>query len=104
MYSLKETEEFENEFKKIPKDIKLRFENQFKKVAENPYSLGKPLGYKWFRELKNKGYRVYYIIYDKEVVVLFVGVSGKKTQQKVIDFVNNNLESFKDSIKKEKKL
>lgn len=99
-YELIQTEDFERLFNKIPKDIRNRFENQFKKLEQNPYSLGDPLGYKWLRELKNKGYRVYYLIYDKEVVVLFVGVSDKKAQQTMITFIKANLELFKDLVEK----
>jgi len=51
------------------------------------------LGYKWFRELKNDKFRVYYLIYDLQIIVLFVGVSDKKTQQSVINIIKSNLKS-----------
>ena len=99
-FEIIETIAFEKEFNKIPKDIKERFETQIKKLKSNPFAQGKQLGYKWFRELKNKGYRIYYLVYEKEVVVLFVGVSDKKEQQAMIDFIIKNLKVFKDLIKK----
>jgi|SRR3989344_2902660 len=102
-YHLKETDEFSKEFKKLPKDIKERFEKQFKKVEINPFNIGKSLGYEWFRELKNEGFRVYYLVYKDEIVVLFVGVSDKKSQQQVINLIKNNIKIFKD-ILKEKEL
>ncbi|MBS3124485.1 hypothetical protein J4437_07715 [Candidatus Woesearchaeota archaeon] len=51
------------------------------------------MGYKWFRELKNDKFRVYYLIYDLQIIVLFVGVSDKKTQQSVINIIKSNLKS-----------
>ncbi|HIJ10584.1 TPA: hypothetical protein HA278_00875 [Candidatus Woesearchaeota archaeon] len=105
MWELKETEEFEVQFHRLSGDIQERFEEQFKQVQEDPYSIGKPLGYKWFRELKNGGIRVYYLIYDEQVLVLFVGTSDKKNQQTVINIIKHNLKMFKDFIEKgEKKL
>ncbi len=53
-----------------------------------------------FRELKNDKFRVYYLIYDQLVVVLFVGVSDKKNQQAVINIVKNNLKMFKEFVEK----
>jgi len=97
-YKLKGTDEFEKQFNKFPQDIKNKFEKQFKKVKKDPYGIGKPLGYKWFRELKNKKSRVYYLIYEKEIIVLFVGISDKKNQQEIIEFVTNNLKIFDNII------
>ena len=99
-WELQETEEFEKEFDRLPPDIRELFEEQIKQVREDPYSIGKPLGYKWFRELKNKGWRVYYLIYDEKIVVLFVGVSGKKSQQAVINIIKWNLPVFKEFVEK----
>jgi len=100
MWELKETNEFGDEYQKLPPDIKDRFETQFSKLRENPYGLGKTLGYPWFRELKNDIFRVYYLIYDQQVIVLFVGVSAKKNQQMVINSIKNNLKMFKEFVEK----
>ncbi len=100
MWNLRETNEFEHNFEKLPSDIKERFENQIRKLQENPYALGRPLGYPWFRELKNDKFRVYYLIYDNLVLVLFVGVSDKKSQQAVIDIIKSNLKMFKEFVEK----
>ncbi|MBI1968361.1 hypothetical protein HYS49_00460 [Candidatus Woesearchaeota archaeon] len=104
MWELKETNEFEQRFEKLPPDIKQRFERQIKKLEENPYGLGKPLGCPWFRELKNNKFRVYYLVYDPFVVVLFVGVSDKKEQQASIDSIKNNFAFFKEFVEKEAKI
>ncbi|MDP7506790.1 MAG: type II toxin-antitoxin system RelE/ParE family toxin [Candidatus Woesearchaeota archaeon] len=97
-YELIETTDFEKSFNKLPIQIKERFKIQFNNLKDDPYSQGKPLGYKRFRELKNDAYRVYYLVYDNEIIVLFVGVSDKKDQQEVIDVVKNNIEVFKNFI------
>ena len=97
-YELKETQEFEKQFSKLPEHIKHRFEKQFRKVEENPYTIGKPLGYDWFRELKNMIYRVYYLIYKKDIIVLFVGVSDKKNQQESVDLIKENFKLFKEVV------
>lgn len=103
VWELKETQEFEYQYKKLVPEIKSRFEKQFKQVEENPYSIGKPLGYSWFRELKNGKFRVYYLIYDGQVIVLFVGVSDKKSQQIAINIIKKNLPSFKEYIENSRK-
>lgn len=100
MWELRETIEFEDNFAKLSPDIKERFENQIKKLRNNPYALGKPLGYPWFRELKNEKFRVYYLIYDQLIVILFVAVSDKKTQQEAINIIKGNLKMFKEFVEK----
>ena len=100
IWELRETSEFEHKFEELPLDIKGKFENQIKKLEENPYALGKPLGYPWFREIRNDKFRVYYLIYDQQVLILFVGVSDKKTQQVVINVIKSNLKVFKEFVEK----
>ena len=99
-YQLKQTDEFRKEFEKLPNDIKYRFEKQIKKVEQNPYGIGDPLSYRWFRELKNKKFRLYYLVFEKEVVILFVGVSDKKSQQKVIDMITKVMDKYRDLARK----
>ncbi len=103
VWELEETEEFEKQYHKLPPDIKTRFEKQFRKVEENPFGIGKTLGYPWFRELKNDKFRVYYLVYDQQVIVLFVGVSEKKSQQLAIDIIKHNLVVFKEFIENRRK-
>ncbi len=98
-YTLVEMDKFEKAFNKLPLDIRERFKRQFKRLKEGPYSIGKPLGYNWLRELKNEGHRVYYLIYDEEVIVLLAGVSDKKDQKEVILFIKNNIVVFRKFVK-----
>lgn len=102
-YDLVETKDFNKSFKKLSKEIKKSFENQLKQVKINPFSVGKPLkGRKWFRELKQGKYRLYYLIYDNEIIVLLIDVSNKKLQQETIDFIVEKFNEFKEFIKSEK--
>lgn len=98
-YKIKRMEKFEKAFYKLPPEIKLRFEKQFMRLEEDPYAIGKPLGQRWFRELKNSIYRVYYLIYNEETIVLLADASNKKDQKKVISFTKSRLKLFREYIK-----
>jgi mRNA-degrading endonuclease RelE of RelBE toxin-antitoxin system len=102
MWDIIKTERFEKEFERLPKDIKERFNKQIDKVIIDPFGIGKPLGNSHSRELKNGGFRVYYMIYEEKVIVLFVGISGKKDQQKTISEIRDEKKSFKLKYIKEK--
>ena len=68
------------------------------KLSENPF-VGKPLGLVFFREKKLNGRRVYYLIYEKFVIVLMVAISDKKTQQPTIEAIKNKLNEYYDLVK-----
>ena len=67
-------------------------------LRDNPY-VGDPLGYKFFREKKVGGKRVYFLVYDDLKAVLMVGVSDKKTQQDTIDKIKEKLDDYYEVIK-----
>ena len=69
-----------------------------KQLTMNPY-VGDPLGYRFFREKKLKGKRVYFLIYDDMNAVLMVVVSDKKTPQATIDEIKNHLKEYHAVIK-----
>jgi len=95
-YELLETDDFSKEFFKLPIEIQLRFDKQFRRLVLDPYGIGDPIkGRRWFRELKNKKYRVYYVIFEDKVVVMLVGISVKKNQQKTIDEIMDGLDKWK---------
>jgi mRNA-degrading endonuclease RelE of RelBE toxin-antitoxin system len=93
------TEEFDKLFSKLNKDIQNKIACEIDQLEENPY-VGKPLGYKFFREKKVKGYRIYYLIYEDYLVVFIITISGKKDQQEVIDAIKKLIPIFKEEIKK----
>jgi len=67
MYKIFTTEEFDRLFSKLGKLLQIQIENEIAQLEINPY-VGKPLGYRFFREKKVKNYRVYYLIYEEPVV------------------------------------
>jgi putative component of toxin-antitoxin plasmid stabilization module len=57
--------------------------------------MGDPLGYKWFRELKQGKYRVYFYIYKNEIVILLLDTFDKKTQKEVISKIKKYLKELR---------
>jgi mRNA-degrading endonuclease RelE of RelBE toxin-antitoxin system len=102
VYRLIRTQAFDRAFARLSPDIRERFSRQLDKVVLDPYSLGKPLGRSWCRELKQEGFRLYYTIYDEEVVVLLVDVSSKKDQQVRIERIREELDVLYDFVRKNK--
>ena len=84
------SEEFEKQYNDLPKSVQEQVKKLRDKIKENPY-VGDPLGYKFFREKKIQGFRLYYLVYDDILVVLFVLLSDKKTQQATIDEIKLHL-------------
>ena len=97
-YKIHITEEFDKEFEKLDNSLKLQISNEIDQLELNPY-VGKPLGYKFFREKKVKGYRFYFLIYDQYVVVFIIALSDKKDQQEVIDKIKALIPIYREEIK-----
>ena len=56
---------------------------------------GKPLGFRWFREKKFKGKKLYYLVYEGSGSVLLVAFGNKKEQRKIISHIFANLDFYK---------
>jgi mRNA-degrading endonuclease RelE of RelBE toxin-antitoxin system len=98
-YEVKTTTLFEEDFIKIiPKQYRDDVKKRLKKLADNPY-VGKPLGDKYFRELKLDKFRIYFIIFEKEVVVFVVAVSDKKTQKYTIALIRERYPDLRNLVK-----
>jgi hypothetical protein len=91
------TRQFEESCEKVNSFEKARVEKAKKQIKINPF-LGKPLGYKFFREKKIGGKRLYFLIYVKKAKILLIEYSGKKTQQVSIDKIRDSFDSFKKYI------
>ena len=50
------------------------------------------------REKRLDGKRIYYLIFDDLKAVLMVAVSNKKAQQKVIDYIIENINVFRKTV------
>ena len=99
MYKIFTTEEFDRDFGKLDKSLQIQIDNEIAQLEINPF-VGKPLGYKFFREKKVKNYRLYYLIYENYVVAFIVALSNKKDQQEAIDKIKNLIPYYREEIKR----
>lgn len=89
MYRVEATEEFDKQAKKtLSKSELLQLEMLKNRLVENPY-IGKPLGLRFFRELKIGPKRVYYTV--EETKIALVNASHKKDQARVIRILRAEL-------------
>ena len=102
-YNILKTEAFEKQFESLDNSIKLQMDKEIEQLKVNPY-VGKPLGFKFFREKKVRNYRIYYIIYEEYVAVFVISLSDKKNQQYEINKIKPSLPYYKEEIKKILKL
>jgi hypothetical protein len=93
-YVLLEAPGFPKAFSLIPREAREVFIKRIEHLRTDPYAVGKPLGVAWFRELKHKKYRVYYLIYDASCVVLLTDTSEKKDQERIIAIIRSRLPFF----------
>ncbi|MGV8150561.1 MAG: hypothetical protein ACP5NV_02425 [Candidatus Woesearchaeota archaeon] len=99
IYDIKEIPLFAKKFRKIiPLNKQYDIKRRIRKLSYNPYT-GKPLGYKYLRELKIDKFRIYYIISEKEIVVLLITISDKKNQKETIEYIKRNIKEFEKMIK-----
>ena len=98
MFNIFTTEEFDKRFDKLDKSLQVQIEKEIEQLKTNPY-VGKPLGYKFFREKKVKNYRVYYLIYEEYVVVFVISISDKGEQQKAINTIKNLIPYYQQQIR-----
>ncbi len=97
-YDVYTTDDFDFEYYSLEKSEQERIDKLFIKLKDNPY-VGDPLKYKYFREKRINGKRVYFLIFDDLNAVLFVAFSDKKTQQETIDAVIDKIDQFKNYLK-----
>ena len=99
MFTIYTTEEFDKKFSKLDNSLQQQIAKEIDQLQDNPYS-GKPLGYSFFREKKARNYRIYYLIYEENVVVFVITLSTKKDQQAAIDAIKRLIPYYKEEIKK----
>ncbi|HLC57639.1 MAG TPA: type II toxin-antitoxin system RelE/ParE family toxin [Candidatus Nanoarchaeia archaeon] len=99
MYKVYTTDEFDRLFAKLDNSLQKQIEKEIEQLETNPYA-GRPLGYRFFREKRVKGYRFYYLIYEEYVVVFVITLSDKKEQQKMIDAIKSLIPYYREEIRK----
>jgi len=99
VFVIKFTERFEKKFLKIiPLGLQEQAWARIRNLAINPF-VGKPLKYDFIRELKLGKFRIYYVIFEKEIIILLTDVSDKKHQQETIDLIYSQRELLRKYIK-----
>ncbi len=98
-YALIAMNEFLELFRSLEGTHQKRIEKIKAQLKSNPF-VGKPLGSKWFREKKINGFRLYFLIYEKQKIVSLISFSDKKSQQKTIDEIRLRFEQYKEGIMK----
>ncbi len=96
MYEVDGSEWFDRRCRKLLSAVQQKqLKSVFDSVAENPLR-GDPLHSPWFREVRMRDKRLYYVVGNTQV--LFVDVSDKKDQQMVIDVYRVKFESLRKSL------
>ncbi|MEK6963771.1 MAG: hypothetical protein AABX70_05050 [Nanoarchaeota archaeon] len=88
------TDSYLLEIDKWPKADRLAADKIPKQLAMNPFA-GDPLGYRFLREKRVGGKRVYYLVYEDLKLVLLVAASAKKDQQVTINHVKSQLDEYR---------
>lgn len=97
-YKVKTLPVVKRQIEKMSIDNQDRFVNLINQIENNPY-VGDSLQIKYIREKRFNGKRIYFVILDDLKAVLIVAISDKKTQQKTIDFIRENLNDYRKLLK-----
>jgi len=98
-YKIYSTEEFDKDFSKLDSDLQRQIDREIQQLRVNPF-VGKPLGYRFFREKKIKKFRIYFLIYEEYIVVFVIALSDKNAQQGAINTIKNLIPHYRELIKK----
>ena len=99
MFRAFRTDWYEKKLKKLSKEEQETVEKIEQELKQNPFS-GKPLGYRFFREKKFDGKRIYFLVYFTPKVIFLITISDKKVQQQVIDLIKANLDVYRGQMDK----
>lgn len=97
VYEIKVTARFKEVYEALDGSEKQWIDNIKLKLRENP--AGKILRFGWFREKKYLNKRLYYLVDDNFKRILLIAFASKKEQQKVIDYIMNNMDLFLQILK-----
>ena len=96
-YEIRTTAEFWKDYEKLSKSEQERLDKVKLQLQKNPY-VGKSLGYRFFREKRVDGKRLYYLIYEDIIIILLVALSDKKAQQATIDAIKRAFEIYRKDV------
>lgn len=92
-FEILQTEPFEEVFIKLDFREKNWVQKMSEQLKANPFA-GKPLGQIWFREKKFENKRLYFLVSQQKRRVLFLAFGDKKEQQKIINHIRSNLQTY----------
>lgn len=93
MNEVLETEPFREVFESCDQREKDWIERMEDQLASN-LTVGKPLGFPWFREKKLGNKRLFYVINEKTKKALLIAFGSKKEQEQIINHVLENMETY----------
>jgi mRNA-degrading endonuclease RelE of RelBE toxin-antitoxin system len=94
-YRVLATDQYEESLNKIEITEQIRVEKIVSQIAEKGEQVGKPLRFRFFREKKFGGQRLYFLIYAEWYAILLVRISDKKQQPETIEWIIENLDELK---------
>ena len=95
MFKVYRTSEFERLMNKLlTKEEQTRVNNIEKEISEKGFT-GDSLGFKFLREKRISGKRIYFLVYEDLESALMVSISDKKAQQETIDKIKVYLPEFR---------
>ena len=95
LYQVYRTKEFERLVGKLlTRGEQTRVEGIEEEIAEKGFT-GDPLGFKFLREKRISGKRIYFLIYEDLQAALMVSISDKKAQQETINKIKVYLPEFR---------
>ena len=90
-YKLIFDKQFEKKFRKLDKSLQREGEKKIKRLKTNPRDIGKPLKYfSNLYELHLQVYRIFYVIEDNQVRILFLSVEHKDECDKYLKQLTSN--------------
>jgi len=98
-YKVFRTKKFKEEEENLSKEEQDRIEKIFEQLTMNPY-VGDQLQIKSLREKRLTSKRIYYLVFEDLESVLTIALSDKKNQQKMIDFIRDNVNDYREILKK----
>ena len=99
MFKVFRLQEFERRMNKfLTKEEQIRVDKIEDEIAKNGFT-GNPLSFKFLREKRIDGKRIYFLVYEDLKCALIISVSNKKTQQETIDAIKSRLPEYYDVVK-----
>jgi len=90
---------FDKEMNKLSESNRKIVQKIFLQLKKNPY-VGASIRYKFFREKRIKGKRIYYLVYDDLKIILMVAIGGKKSQDETIDEIVKYFKEYRNYAEK----